>query len=136
MFADKRWILIGVSCVFTIGFFFFVFIVYFFNPISAQKLSKVEDDIKLKDEIMSSYTLLHQLRNSNIDVAINILEMKLNVALYTLSYRLENKIDKINAETLLVLRKIREYRKKYPNKYLNEENKQKIETLLNTPIAD
>ena len=85
---------------------------------------------------MSSYTLLHQLRNSNIDVAINILEMKLDVALYTLSYRLENKIDKINAETLLVLRKIREYRKKYPNKYLNEENKQKIETLLNTPIAD
>jgi hypothetical protein len=136
MFADKRWILIGVSCVFTIGFFLGGIIVYFFNPISAQKLSKVEDDIKLKDEIMSSYTLLHQLRNSNIDVAINILEMKLNVALYTLSYRLENKIDKINAETLLVLRKIREYRKKYPNKYLNEENKQKIETLLNTPIAD
>ena len=68
-------------CVFASGFFLGGGIsAYFLHSVSAH-FSKVKDEVNYRAEMMSSFALLHQLRSSNINGAIDLLEMQLDTGL-------------------------------------------------------
>ncbi|MFA6716714.1 MAG: hypothetical protein WCS27_15140 [Victivallaceae bacterium] len=98
---------------------------HLFNKIYCHFVVK-DQEVFIRHEIISPYTVLLPLRKGNTATAVERLEMQLDSGLYGMA--VNNRM--LDSEDHLLLKKIREYRAKYPRKNKNPEIETKINELL------